>query len=100
MTEAAAADHWDADAGCAGGGERSEAGGGEDGSDEEGGFVAYAAGGVLVDGEGVEGGGVEDFAGDAHGCGEVGELLWREAAEEDGHEERGGLGVGDAAVDY
>ena len=100
MTEGATADHGDADAGGAGGCGRGEAGGGEDGGDEEGGLVAYAAGGVLVDSEGVEGGGVEDFAGDAHGGGEVGELLRGEAAEEDGHEERGGLGVGDGAVDY
>ena len=94
-----AGDHGDADAGGSAGWV-GEAGGGEDGGDEEGGLVAYAAGGVLVDGEGVEGRGVEDLAGEAHGGGEVGELLRGEAAEEDGHEKRGDLGVGDGAVDY
>ena len=56
VAEGAAADHGDADAGDAGGCGLSEAGGGEDGGDEEGGLVADASGGVLVDGEGVEGG--------------------------------------------
>ena len=55
VAEAAAGDHGDADAGDACGRWRGEAGGGEDGGDEEGGLVADAAGGVLVDGEGVEG---------------------------------------------
>ena len=76
------------------GGGMCEAGGGEDGGDQEGGLVAYAAGGVLVDGEGVEGFGVEDLAGEAHGLGEVASSCGIEAAEEDGHEEGGDLGVG------
>ena len=75
-----------------------EACGGEDGGDEEGGLVAYAAGGVLVDGEGMEGRGVEGLAGVAHGGGEGGELVGVEAALEDGHEEAGDLGVGDELV--
>ena len=90
VAEGAAGDHGDGDAG-----RELEAGGGEDGGDEEGGLVADAAGGVLVDGEGVERCGVEGFAGEAHGVGEGGELVRREAALEDGHEERGDLGVGD-----
>ena len=82
----------------AGVGERG-AGGGEDGGDQEGGLVAYATGGVLVDtedgGEGVERRGVEGVAGVAHGGGEGGEFVWVEAALEDGHEEGGYLRVGD-----
>lgn len=50
---------------------------------------------MLVDGEAVEGGGVEGLPGVAHGGGEGGELLWVEAVVEDGHEEGGDLGVGD-----
>ena len=57
-----------------------EAGRGEDGRDEQGGFVADSAGGVLVDGEGVEGFGVEDLAGVTHGSGERGEFAGIEAA--------------------
>jgi len=98
VAEAAAADHGDADAGdssrCGGG----ETGRGEDGCDEEGGLVADAAGGVLVDREGVEGSGVEGFAGVTHGGGEGGELVGREASLEDCHEECGDLGVGDELV--
>jgi len=55
---------------------------------------------VLVDGEGVEWGGVEGFAGVAHGRGEGGELAWVESALEDGHEECGDLGVGDELVGW
>jgi hypothetical protein len=73
----------------------SEAGGGEDGGDEQGCFVADSAGGVLVDGEGVERSGVGNLSGEAHRLGECGQLPCVEAAEEDGHEERGDLGVGD-----
>lgn len=53
---------------------------------------------MLVDGEGVEWSGVEDLSGEAHGGGEGGEFLRGEAAEEDGHEERGGLAVGDGVI--
>ena len=41
---------------------------------------------------------VEGLAGEAHGVGEGGELLRVEAAQEDGHQERGGLGVGGGGV--
>ena len=95
VAQGAAGDHGDADAGDADGCGVSEAGGGEDGGDEEGGLVADAAGGVLVDREGVEGSGVEGFAGVAHGGGKGGELVLIEAALEDGHKEAGDLGVGD-----
>src|SRR6202011_3165756 len=100
VTERTTADHGHADAGDAFRRERGEARSGEDGGNEERGLVADAAGGVLVDGKGVEGSGVEGLAGEAHGGGEVGELLRVEAAEEDRHEERCRLSVGDAAVDY
>ena len=99
VAQAAAGDHGDADArdtcwrGCG------EASGGKDGCDEEGGLIADAASGVLVDGEGVQGSGVEGFAGEAHGGGEGGEFLRRETAQVDGHEEGGGLSVGDGAID-
>ena len=53
---------------------------------------------MLVDGEGVERGCVEGFAGVAHGGGEGGELVGREASLEDGHEEGGDLSVGDELV--
>ena len=75
MSEGATADHGDADARNAGGRGCGETGGGEDGGNEEGGLVAYASGGVLVDGEGVERCGVERVAGVAHGGGEGGQLL-------------------------
>ena len=75
-----------------------QAGGGEDGSDEEGGLVAYAAGGVFVDRKSVERARIEGLAGVAHGGGKVGQLLRGEATEEDGHDECGDLGVGDGAV--
>ena len=55
VAEAASGDHGDADAGDAVRGGSGEASGGDDGCDEKGGLVADAAGGVLVDGEGVEG---------------------------------------------
>src|SRR6185312_3199637 len=99
MTEAAAGDHGDADAGDACGCRRGEARGGEDRGDQQGGLVADTARGVLVDCEGVEGGGVEGFAGVAHGLGEGGELAGVEAAKEDGHEEGGDLGVGNSVRD-
>ncbi len=95
VAEAAAGDHGDADAGDASWCKGGEACGGEDGCDEKRGLVADAAGGVLVDGEGVEAGGVEGFAGVAHGGGEGGELLRGESAMEDGHEEGCDLRVGD-----
>jgi len=98
VTEGAAGDHGDADSGDTGWSGLGEAGGSKDGGDEDRGLVADAAGGVLVDCEGVERGGVEGFAGVAHGGGEVGKLLRVEAAQEDGHNEGGGLGVGDGAV--
>jgi len=72
-----------------------EAGSREDRGDEQGGFVTDSAGGVLVDGEGVERFGVGDLSGEAHGLGECGEFSGLEAAEEDGHQEGGDLAVGD-----
>ncbi len=78
MAEGAAGDHGDGDA--AG---RSEWG------DEEAGFVADAAGGVLVDGNLAEAGGGEFFAGVAHGEGEGANFVEGEAAEEGGHEPGG-----------
>ena len=95
VTEAAAADHGDDDSGDSFRGGMREAGGGEDWGDEEGCFVADSAGGVFVDGEGVEGFGVGDLAGEAHGFGEGGEFARVEATEEDCHEEGCNLGVGD-----
>ncbi len=50
---------------------------------------------MLVDGKGVEWGGVEGLAGVAHGVGEGVEFAGRKAALEDGHEEAGDLSVGD-----
>ena len=50
---------------------------------------------MLVDGEGVERGGVEGLAGEAHRGGEGGEFVLVEAALEDSHEEAGDLRVGD-----
>ena len=55
-------------------GEQLEARSGDDRRDEQRGLVADAAGGVLVDGEGVERRGVEGLAGEAHGAGQVGGL--------------------------
>ena len=66
-----------------------------DRSDEQRGFVADAAGGVLVDGEGVEAGRVQCFAGVAHRGGEVGKLARRESALENGHQEGSNLRVAD-----
>ncbi len=53
VAEGPAADHGDADAGNAGVGWMRKAGGGENRGDEQRGLVADAAGGVLVDGEGI-----------------------------------------------
>ena len=72
----------------------SEAGGGKDGGDQQGCFVADSTGGVFVDGEGVERFGVGDLSGEAHGLGEGGEFSRVEAAQKDGHQEGGDLGVG------
>src|ERR1700693_1143227 len=95
MTEAPPADHGDHDPWNSFGGRMSEAGGREDRGDQEGRLVADSTSGVLVDGEGVEGFGVGDFAGETHGLGECGQLSRIEAAEKDGHQEGGDLGVGD-----
>jgi len=94
VAEGAAGDHGNTNAGDAVGVWRGEACGGENGSDEERGFVADTSGGVLIDGEGEEGGGVEGFAGVAHGGSESGELLRVEAVMEDGHKESSDLCVG------
>lgn len=96
MTEATAADHRDTGAGNAGGGAVREARGGDDGCNEQGGFVADAAGRVLVDGEGLERRGVEGLAGEAHGGGEGGKLAGAETVLVDGHQKRTELGVGDS----
>src|SRR3981081_4059168 len=95
MTEAPPADHRDDDPWNSFGGRMSEAGGREDRGDQKGCFVADSAGGVLVDGEGVERFGVGDLSGEAHGLGECGQFSRIEAAEKDGHQEGGDLGVGD-----
>ena len=71
-----------------------ETGSGEDRGDQQGCLVADSAGGVLIDGEGVEGFGVGDLSGEAHGLGESGQLSRIEAAEKDGHQEGRDLGVG------
>ena len=101
MTQTASGDHGDADPWGSLVSGRGEAGGGEDGCDKEGGFVADAASGVLVyeERERRIGCGFEDLAGEVHGLRQGGELIGREATKEDGHEEGGGLGVGDFAVD-
>ncbi len=98
MAERAAGDHGNADARNAGGGWGGEPCRGDDGGDEEGGLVADAPCGVLIDGEGVEGRGVECLAGVAHCRGEGGEFVGAESALEDGHEEGGDLCVGDELV--
>src|SRR5260370_33763438 len=94
MGEAPPAYHGDADSRDSLGGRMSEARGREDRGDQKGCFVADLAGGVLGDGEGVEGFGVGDLTGEAHGLGECGQLSRVEAAEKDGHQEGGYLGVG------
>src|SRR5437899_2888716 len=94
MTEASPADHGDDDSWNSFGGGMSEAGGREDRGDEQGCFVADSTSGVFVDGEGVERFGVGDLSGEAHGLGECGQLSRIEAAEKDGHQEGGDLGVG------
>ena len=78
---------------------------GKDGRDEEGRFVADAAGGVLVDGESVERCGVEGVAGVTHRLRERCKLLRVKAPLKDGHEEAGDLCVSDelalrCALDY
>ena len=73
----------------------SEAGGREDRGDEQGSFVADSTSGVLVDREAIEGFGVGDLSREAHGLGECGKFSGIEAAEKDGHQEGGDLGVGD-----
>jgi len=95
VTEAPPADHGDDDSWDSFGGRMSEAGGCEDGGDEQGCFVADSAGGVLVDGEGIERFGVGDLSGEAHGLGECGQLSRVKAAEKDCHEEGGDLSVSD-----
>ena len=85
-----------------------EAAGGGDGSDEEAGFVADAAGRVLIDGGLVERARIEAYAGVAHGEGERAYFVEREAVEAGGHEpggelfERDGFGgrAGDEEVDF
>ena len=74
----------------------SEAGSGEDGGDEEGCFVADAAGGVLVDGEGVESGVASNVSPEKRMAAvRVASSSCVEPAQEDGHEEGCDLGVGD-----
>ena len=87
MAQSAAADHGDV-----------EATGSDQRSEHERSFVADAAGGVLVHflcGKKAE---IEDFAGMQHGVGERGGFLARHAAQHDGHEPRGHLVIGNAAV--
>lgn len=93
VAEAAAGDHGDADAGDSCDGGMGEARCGEDGADEEGGLVTNSAGGVFVDGEGMERCRVKGLAGVAHGPGEGGEFVGVEAALKDGHQEGRDLGV-------
>ena len=74
-----------------------DAAGRSDGRDEETGFVAYAAGGVLVDGGFAEARRGEFFAGVAHGKGEGADFVEREAANPCGHEPGGELFEGDGS---
>ena len=86
VTEAAAAHHRDRDA--ARGDERGEG---------ERDLVADAAGGVLVDLEALDAREIEDAAAPEHRVGEGDGLRVVEAAEEDRHEPRGHLVVGEVA---
>ena len=95
VAEGAAGDHGDADAGDAVRIGDCDACRGEDGGDEDGCFVADAAGAVFVDGEGLERPSVEGFSRETHGAGQRCELLGVEAALEGCHEEGSDLGVGD-----
>ena len=78
VAKAATADHRDV-----------EAGRGDDGSDDERGLVADAAGGVFVHLRGGQVGPIEHLAGIEHGFGEGGELGASHAAPEDGHQKGG-----------
>ena len=92
VAESAAADHGNG-----------EAAGGGDGSNKETGFVADAAGGVLIDGDFAQAGGREFLAGVAHGESERAGFVQREAAQKGGHQPGGELfwgdGAGSCAVD-
>jgi len=80
VAEAASGDHWHGDArrhfkpGCS-----------DDRRDEQRAFIADAAGGVLVDREGVQAARVEGFAGVAHRVGEPRKLAVRKPVEKHGH---------------
>ena len=82
--EAAAGDHWDAEAEF-----------GKERRQGERDFVADAAGGVLVDERAWVGGEAQGLAGVAHGEGPIAGFARIEAAEVYGHEERSHLVVGD-----
>ena len=56
-------------------------------------LVPHAAGGMLVHRERVERRGVQRFAGEAHRLGQRGQFLRVETAQEDRHQQRGGLGI-------
>ena len=66
--------------------------------EDEGGFVADAAGGVLVDFFAGEIGEIQHFAGIQHDLGERGEFGTGHAANPDGHEPSGHLVVGNVAA--
>ena len=70
---------------------------GDDGHDGERGLIAHAAGGMLVDFDALEPAQVHHIARMLHGEGERGCLARVHAAEEDGHEERRRLIVGNLA---
>ena len=75
-----------------------DAGGGDERCEDEGDFVADAAGAVLVGLGGGDVGEVEYLAGAEHLAGPGGELRVVHAAEEEGHEQGRHLVVGDGAV--
>jgi len=87
VAEAAAADHGD--------GESSR---GDDRGEDEGGFVANAAGGVLVHLFHGQVEMIDDFAGVQHHFGEGGDLGVGEATNPGGHEPGGHLIIGDFAL--
>ena len=65
---------------------------------DQAGFVAHAAGGVLVDFNARDGGEVDCFAGLHHALGEGADFAVGHAGEKHGHKEGGGLIVGNGTV--
>ena len=75
-----------------------DAASGGDGPGDEGGFIADAAGRVFVDLDALDTAQIRRFAAARHGEGQFGRFACVHAAEENGHQQRGGLIIGHGTV--